>query len=359
MKVLLSNLALTALLSLAACETTEFIAASKRPFVSPETENLSVTFFGTTSFLIETPQSQIILDGYLSRPRHMLFKKIYPNPELITRILLSHGVCPTDRIAASLDENDGCRKPAHKHLEAVLPLHGHYDHAMDSGFIAGWTGARMLSNRSLDRMFLASKAFASERGFEFQGSLEANIELAKHIGPDAPPIEFADMSVHLFESPHNENLISRNLDKETAAEFKFPATIWRMGEGDSIAALITYRDSKILFMGSAGQVNNRLLGVDAQVVFLSIGGIGLMNRDERAAFWDNAVIKTGARRVFLTHWDNHQRALPTEGVPLKPTWFEPHDKVLAHLQELSGSKVQLLFPAIRMNFDPLYGLSER
>ncbi len=338
------------LLALAGCERSDFVAAAQKPFISPERGDLSVTFLGTTSFLIETSRSQIILDGYLSRPGHMLVKPIQPDPTQITKILSAHGVCP------AYGNADYCEGSGHKHLDAVLPLHGHYDHAMDSAFVAGWAGARTLSTPSLDHMFRASREFAEAGGYRFAGSVERNISLYDHLGPNAPPLNFGDVSVTLFESPHNENLISRALGPRTMEEFTFPAPIWRMGEDASIAALIDHEGHKLLFMGSAGIVGKRFVGVEAHVVFLSVGGLGYMSSNERAEYWHNVVTTTGARRVFLTHWDNHQRALPDEGVALTPTWFEPHDKVLAHLHMLAAGQVQIYVPATRTKFDPTHHL---
>lgn len=342
--------ALAIVFALVGCERSNLITASQTPFFSPNIGNLSVTFFGTTSFLIETSRSQIMLDGYLSRPRHMLVKPIQPDPARITKILIAHGVCPAHASVSN------CKRSGHKHLDAVLPLHGHYDHAMDSAFVAGWTGARTLSTPSLDNMFRATRTFAEENGYNFAGSVKENINLYEHLAPNALPLGFGDMSITLFESPHNENPISRALGSGTMEDFTFPAPIWRMGEDASIAALLDHKGKKVLFMGSAGKIGQRFVGVEADVVFLSVGGLGFMSRNERVDYWNDVVTTTGARRVFLTHWDNHQLKLPDAGVALTPTWFEPHDKVLAHLHALAAGRVEIRIPPTRIRFDPGHDL---
>lgn len=342
---------------LSACNNSEFIAQSHQTFSAPpEDGELSVTFFGTTSFLIETPQSQIILDGYFSRPSHKLFRKISPDPSVIQKVLTEHGVCPSDEIKAPTGGQVSCENDNHRQLDLVLPLHGHYDHAMDSAYIAGWTGARTLSNPSLDNMYKATEKYAKEMGYAFKGDITKNIPIEDHLGLLKPAIKVRDVSVRLLSAPHNENPISGKIARKTSTKFGFPSRIWKMGEGDSIAVLIEHKDKNLLFLGSAGDMAGRFEGVHAEVVFLSIGGLGTMTKTQRREYWRDTVETTKARRVFLTHWDNHQKPLPQPGDVLKPTGFEPHARVLAQLRSLAEPDVEIAFLPNRVAFNPLNGL---
>jgi len=357
MRISLPLLGVTLALVLLGCDNREFTAQSRRPFqAAPDGHGLSVTFWGTTSFLVETPRSRVVLDGYLSRPRHNLLRRIAPNPERITALLTAHGVCPSKKVGAAAMRRQQCSGAGHKPLDLVLPLHGHYDHAMDSAFIAGWTGARMLRSPSLDNMFRATAELAARSGYGFDGRVEDNIPVPDHLGPGQPPILLPDLSVRLWRTPHNDNPLSGLIADATDRDFRFPATIWRMGEGDSLAAVLTHDGRRLLFLGSAGHRRGGFDGVAADVVFLSLGGLGLMGETGRSAYWADVVEATGARRVFLTHWDDHQRPLPAPGAPLQATWFEPHSRVLAHLRALAGDRVEVQFLPTRIAIDPLAGL---
>lgn len=357
MRVRLTTMFLLFFMLFSACNNSEFIAQSHHPFSAPpEDGELSVTFFGTTSFLVETPQSQIILDGYFSRPSHKLFRKISPDPSVIHGVLTEHGVCPSDEIKALSEGQISCDNRNHRQLDLIIPLHGHYDHAMDSAYIAGWTGARTLSNPSLDNMYEATAIYAKEMGYAFKGDITENFPIEDHLGLQKLAIKIGDVSVRLLSAPHNENPISGKIARKTADSFRFPSRIWKMGEGDSIAVLLEHKNKNLLFLGSAGDMAGRFEGVHAEVVFLSIGGLGTMTKTQRREYWRDTVETAKARRVFLTHWDNHQKPLPQPGDVLKPTGFEPHARVLAQLRSQAGPDVEIFFLPNRVALNPLDGL---
>src|SRR3954453_3016146 len=90
---------------------------------------LTVTWAGVTTLLIDDGESALMTDGFFSRPG-----------------LLAVG---TRNLAPSLPSIDGCL--AHlgvERLDAVLPVHTHFDHAMDSAVVAGRTGATLVGGSS-------------------------------------------------------------------------------------------------------------------------------------------------------------------------------------------------------------------
>jgi len=90
---------------------------------------LSVTWAGVTTLLIDDGASALMTDGFFSRPglASVGLRRISPSPPRIDGCLARLGV---DR------------------LEAVLPVHTHYDHAMDSAVVAERTGARVVGGTS-------------------------------------------------------------------------------------------------------------------------------------------------------------------------------------------------------------------
>ena len=82
---------------------------------------LTVTWAGVTTLLIDDGMSALMTDGFFSRPK-----------------LADLG----SPIAPSLPRIDGClARLGVDRLDAVLPVHTHFDHAMDSAVVAERTGA--------------------------------------------------------------------------------------------------------------------------------------------------------------------------------------------------------------------------
>lgn len=98
------------------------------PAASKATE-LSVTWAGVTTLLIDDGVSAVLTDGFFSRPGLLT---------VATRPLRSS----RRRIESGL-ERLGVQR-----LAAVTPVHTHYDHAMDSAVVADLTGARIIGGSS-------------------------------------------------------------------------------------------------------------------------------------------------------------------------------------------------------------------
>ena len=92
-------------------------------------DGLAVTFLGVASLLIDDGETAILTDGFFSRPAlpRVLLGKIAPDHERIDAVLARAGV---------------------ERLAAVLPVHTHYDHAMDAAVVAERTGADLVGGES-------------------------------------------------------------------------------------------------------------------------------------------------------------------------------------------------------------------
>jgi len=93
------------------------------------TSPLTVTWAGVTTLLVDDGDSALMTDGFFSRPS-----------------ILAVG---TRKIAPLVPRIDGCLARLNvDSLEAVLPVHTHFDHAMDSAVVAQRTGARLVGGTS-------------------------------------------------------------------------------------------------------------------------------------------------------------------------------------------------------------------
>src|SRR3954447_12271171 len=103
-----------------------------RYFDAPEAQAdapLTVTWAGVTTLLVDDGSSALMTDGFFSRPG-------------LAAVGLGQIAPSAARIDGSLE-----RLKVHR-LEAVLPVHTHFDHAMDSAVVAQRTGARIVGGES-------------------------------------------------------------------------------------------------------------------------------------------------------------------------------------------------------------------
>lgn len=86
---------------------------------------LSVTWMGVATLLVDDGSSALMTDGYFSRPG-------------LARVAAG-------KVSPSAERVDGCLARANvSRLTAVIPVHTHIDHAMDSALVADRTGAQLV-----------------------------------------------------------------------------------------------------------------------------------------------------------------------------------------------------------------------
>src|SRR6478609_11805234 len=106
----------------------DYAGAFDAPAAGPDAP-LTVTWAGVTTLLIDDGTSAVMTDGFFSRPGllEVVMRQLSPSAPRIDGCLSRLGV---DRLAA------------------VLPVHTHYDHAMDSAAVADRTGAVLVGGES-------------------------------------------------------------------------------------------------------------------------------------------------------------------------------------------------------------------
>lgn len=91
---------------------------------------VTVKWFGVTTLLIDDGETQIMTDGFFSRPS-------------LLDILMKRPISPDQQSISSMIKKHNINR-----LAVVIPVHSHYDHAMDSGEVAKQTGALLLGSNS-------------------------------------------------------------------------------------------------------------------------------------------------------------------------------------------------------------------
>ncbi len=236
---------------------------------------LTVMFVGVATLLFDDGETAIMTDGYFSRPAQSNLRAILPDREGISKALKRAGVTS---------------------LAAVIPVHSHFDHALDSPIVAMQTGALLVGSSSTANI---------GRGY---GLPEERIRTVKF----GDSLSFGRFKVHFLQSAH---LPAGYAPGPITAPLTVPAAASAFGQGDAYSLLIEHEGRRILVQGSAGFVPGALQGRSADVVYLGTGGLSTRDAAYQAAYWQEIVRTVGARRVIPIHWDNFFRPLEDGLVP--------------------------------------------
>ena len=241
-------------------------------------------FLGTATLLLDDGETAVMTDGFFSRPpfefgaEGALETIVAPDVALVEQWLARLGI---------------------ERLAAVMTVHSHYDHAMDTPVVAERTGATVLGSRSTANI-ARGWGLAEDRIVEVQSG---------------EPYRFGAFTIKFLASSHAQLGGSTPMPGEVSEPLVPPAPIRAYREGGSYSILIEHTRGTALVQGSAGYVDGALEGVDADVVFLGIGGLGGFDADYRASYWRHTVEAVNAGRVLPIHWDDFTIPLAAKLVP--------------------------------------------
>ena len=277
---------------------------------------LTVTWLGVATLLLDDGTSALMTDGYFSRPSL---------PRVVGR-----------RLAPSRPRIDGCLSRARvSRLAAVIPVHTHIDHAMDSAVVAERTGARLVGGESAanvgrghglaeDRLVVATPGTAVTLG-----AYQVTLIESRHCPPDRFPGVITAPVVPPVK-----------------------ASAYRCGEAWSTLVHHLPSGRRLLIQGSAGFVPDALAGQRADVAYLGVGQLGLQPERYLVDYWTETVRAVGARRVVLIHWDDFFRPLsqPLRALPYATDNLDLSMRVLSRLAVDDGIGMHL--PTVWQREDP-------
>ncbi|WP_255594920.1 MBL fold metallo-hydrolase [Acidovorax sp. sif1233] len=259
---------------------------------------VKVTFLGVSTVLLDDGETALMTDGFFSRPGKLqtFLGKVEPDMQAITQGLRRAGLPgETGRLAA------------------VIPVHSHYDHAMDAPEVARRMGALLLGSESTANV---------GRGW---GLAEAQIRVAK-LGE---PQRFGRFTATLFASRHAPTGFTGG---EVTAPLHPPVRASDYKEGQSYALHVEHGGRTLLIVGSAGFEPGALRGVQADVVLQGIGALGPRPESYRDALWTEVIAAVGARRVIPIHWDDFWQPPGRPMQPMPPP-LDAFDVSMAYLRE--------------------------
>jgi L-ascorbate metabolism protein UlaG (beta-lactamase superfamily) len=240
-----------------------------------------VRFTGTSTLLFSDGATHWMVDGWFSRPGplRLVLGKIAPDLSAIERGLAANEVTE---------------------LAAVFPVHSHYDHAMDAPEVARRTGALLLGSESTANI---------GRGW---GLPESQIQVVDN----RRPVRLGRFVITPIESRHFEfpdpEIRQRALGNPLISEPLVPPVgtfDYRLGK--AYVLHVTHPKGSWLIVGSAGYVEGELQGLQADLVFMGVGGLGSQTATYRESYWQETVGRVAPQRVIPIHFDS--LTAPTAG----------------------------------------------
>lgn len=277
---------------------------------------LTVSWFGVATLLVDDGESALMTDGFFTRP--------------------SLATVTMRQVEPSMERIIGCLERAHiRRLEAVIPVHTHFDHALDSALVATRTGAQLVGGESAANI---------GRG----GGLDDEQIV---VATSGEPITLGNYEVTLIESKHSEPdrfpgaILDPVVPPVKAREYK-------CGESWSVHIRHEPTDRRLLIQGSAGFVRGALDDLEADVVYLGVGQLGVLPEQYMVDYWTEVVRAVGASRVVLIHWDDFFRPLtePLRALPYAADDLDASIEVLSGLAE--EDEVSLHMPTVWQRENP-------
>ncbi|AEV72819.1 hypothetical protein MycrhN_2228 [Mycolicibacterium rhodesiae NBB3] len=284
--------------------------------VASEGATLTVTWAGVTTLLVDDGESALMTDGFFSRPS-------------LAEVGLRSLTPSIPRIDGSLARLQVQR------LAAIVPVHTHFDHAMDTAVVAERTGAKVVGGMSArqvgrghglpdDRLVVATPGEPMTLG---------SYDVTLIEGAHCPPDRFPGVITGPVTPPVR-------------------ASAYKCGEAWSTLVHHRLSDRRLLIVGSAGFIPGALAGQRADVVYLGIGQLGVQPEAYLIDYWTEVVRAVGARRVVLIHWDDFFRPLdkPLRALPYAADDLDVTMRVLTRLASEDG--VALHLPTLWQRADP-------
>jgi len=242
------------------------------PVPGENNASVTATWLGVTTLLFDDGTTQILIDGYFSRPS-------------VSDVFLQR---PIVNDAATI--NYALHEFGMRQLAVIIPVHSHFDHAMDVGAIAKRTSASILGSESTANIALGAGVPADQ------------IVVAER----AQSYEFGDFKVRLLPSRHAPIGWRGNIPLpgkiDEPLSLPQPITAWR--EGGSYSVVIEHPQGTTVVQGSAGFVEGALNDISADVIMLGIGALATLDADYAEKYWQETVTTTGASKVYPIHFDD-------------------------------------------------------
>jgi L-ascorbate metabolism protein UlaG (beta-lactamase superfamily) len=219
-----------------------------------------ISWLGTAGFIVETPETTLLVDPFFSRPGFRgLLRPYIPDDLAIARHLP-------------------------KRVDAVLCGHSHYDHAADAPRIARIAKAKLVGSET-------TCTWGRAEGL-------AENQLVRIPGRGAV-VRFGDVEVRFVASRHGKVVAGRvPFPGEVTTPPRLPRRIWHYKMGGAFGILVRAPGVTIYHNGSADLIDAELEGERADVLLACLAG-----RRGTENYVARLVSALGPNLVVPTHHD--------------------------------------------------------
>lgn len=235
----------------------------------PEQGQIKVTYFGVTTLLLDDGETQLLIDGFFSRPALLktLSTEISSDTVLIDQLMRDHGM---------------------QRIKAIFVAHSHYDHAFDVAHVTKKSGAILYGSESTLNI---------ARGGQVQ---EEQLRLFAP-GQDVLIGDYAVRVLATIHSPDNALQDDGVTIPEPLAQ---PAKFDRYHEGGSFDFYIRHGQHKLFIKPSPNYAMGALDSLQADVLMLGIGTVGKRPQEWQDNYYRHTVGALHATTLIPLHWDD-------------------------------------------------------
>lgn len=235
----------------------------------PSRHGVRVTAMGTTMFLVDDGDTQVLIDPFLTPVP--LWAAATNRP-----VATASGV-----VDAALNRVQANR------VEAVLVSHSHHDHALDLAHVAHRTGAAV--HGSVSTLNIARGGDVSE---DYLHMLDVSTR-----------IDIGQISVQVIASRHSPNPLGGE-HATIDAPLRQPVGIKAYTEGGTYDFLISAGGQQMLFKNSAHWIPGALDNLEVDVLFLGVGGLGKADDAFVDGYLQATIGTLRPHTVVPTHWND-------------------------------------------------------
>ncbi|AXQ20855.1 MBL fold metallo-hydrolase [Acinetobacter wuhouensis] len=275
-------------------------------------KQLTVRFFGVSTLLFDDGQTQILIDGFFTRPSltQTLLKPVQSNPKLLAQIIKDYDL---------------------KRVQAVFTSHSHYDHALDIAELGKQLPIKIIGSEST--MNIARGGNVAEQQLQLISPLQTML--------------FGEFKVTAIPSQHTPpTAVNNDLGEVITHPLKQPARFSEFKEGHSFDYLIEHQGYKVLVKASTGVIANQLKNMHVDTLFLGIAQLSRQTPEYQQQYLEKTIGTIKPKTVIPIHWDNFWEPLPlTQPLEFLPYLADNTQKsmqTLFHYVEQQHAKVVIL-----------------
>lgn len=278
---------------------------------------LKVKFFGVSTLLFDDGKTQILIDGFFSRPSlsQVLFQKIQSQPEVIQRMIQQQQLQRT---------------------QAILVTHSHYDHA------------------ELGKQLPQTKIIGSNSTLNIARGGAVPEQQLMLVQP-LKLLSFGEFKVTAIASQHTPpTAVNNDLGEEISQPLQQPARFFAFKEGHSFDYLIEHSGQRVLIKASTGAVPNQLKNLKVDTLFLGIAQLSRQSTEFQQNYLDQTLKTLKPKVVVPIHWDNFFKPADQalEFLPYLADNTDESLKILIQAAEQQHTQVVLLSRPVSYPLDP-------